>query len=243
MASDVNILAVIPVHGRIELAKLIHYSYSSLGICTMAIGDENDLKELDSYHFRLVSKTMFPAKIDDGLRLIYAHQGLQDVMDRYTHIFMVGCDDIILPESLDRMVNASRDYDVVAVSSCYMLDTETKYLVKWPGYPADHHRRGEPCGAFRLYNRSALDRVGWRLYDCSEPAMDAHSWELITRQSTYIILDDMFCVDIKDQYSMTSLDRFDYLLPVIGKERQRIVSYIDDMRRKKYVLETIREGV
>jgi hypothetical protein len=238
MAPDVRILAVIPVHGRIELARLIWYSYQTINVECMAIGTPADLDQLECFNFQYVTKQMFPAKIDDALQ-----NGIGKHLQSFTHILMVGCDDIMLPESLDRMVKASQNYDVVAVSSCYMLDSETRYLVKWPGYPADHHRHGEPCGAFRLYNRAALDRIGWSMYDCSEPAMDAHSWELITRQSTYIILDDMFCVDIKDQYSMTSLDRFDYLLPVIGKERQRIVSYIDDLRRKKNASETTREGV
>lgn len=231
-------IAVIPIHGRIELAKLTHYACQAIGVDTLAVcSSDRDYDALSSlYTYCLRSSLMFPSKIDHGLAYVQRES-------QYSHILMIGCDDIILPESWQHMVDCADGYDVIAVSSCYMYDSRYKYVVQWPGYPIDHARHMEPCGAFRLYNRSALDRINWSLYDCSEPAMDAHSWELITSKSTYKILNDIICVDIKDQHSMTQLHAFNYLLPVFGEKKNHILTYMHEIWENKNILKNTREGV
>jgi hypothetical protein len=204
-------LAVIPVHGRIEVARMTLINCKYLNVDTLIIGDKCDLDKLIPYANRFAkSSKMFPAKIDDGLQ--YASDLDYDV------IIMIGCDDIISIHDHIRMLKLlTEGHDVVALDSCYFYDPTNMNVLLWPGYPEHHHRHGEPVGAFRYYRRSVLESIQWTMYECTEKQMDKHSWDLVTNNHNSIVTYCNESFDIKDGEGMTSLHSFDYL--EIGKNQ------------------------
>jgi hypothetical protein len=198
-------LAVIPVHGRIEVARITLINCKYLNVDTLIIGDECDINSLRAYSNHFVeSNKMFPAKIDDGLQ--YASDLDHDV------IIMIGCDDIISIHDHIRMLKLLSDgHDVVALDSCYFYDPKNMNVLLWPGYLEEHHRHGEPVGAFRYYLRSVLQSIDWTMYECTEKQMDKHSWDLATNNHNTIVTYCTESFDIKDAEGMTSLHAFDYL--------------------------------
>jgi hypothetical protein len=217
-----NTLAIIPVHGRHNVCKITAANCNALGIDTLAICSVEDYPFMyNTFTYAVTSQLMFPHKIDDGLT--WAKK-----LMKYDNILMIGCDDIISEATYKLMIaELEKGKKVVAINSCYILDSITMYVAKWPGYPVGHHRHGEPCGAFRLYDRSILDAIGWKMYDCNESTMDSHSWNIVVNAAginSCVILHSHYDYDIKDNDSMTKITAFDYLQPISTTERMYIVN-------------------
>lgn len=215
-------LAVIPVHGRHNVCKITAANCRALGIDTLAVCSVEDYSFMyKTFTYVVTSELMFPHKIDDGLS--WAKK-----MKQYDNILMIGCDDILSEVTYKLMLlELKKGNKVIALNSCYMLDSVTMYVAKWPGYPVRHHRHGEPCGAFRLYDRSVLDAIGWKMYDCAESSMDSHSWNVVVNAAGInrcVVLHSHYDFDIKDNESMTNMIAFNYLKTISTTERMYIVN-------------------
>jgi hypothetical protein len=227
-------IAVIPIEGRIDKVAMtiINCFYLKIDVCVIASNhiDIDNLNKLFAKHiddnqlYIVLSKLLFPAKIDEGLQFV-------STLD-YDSILMIGCDDILSAEDYDIMINLLQHHDAVAFSNCYMIDDRFDYVVEWPGYPMDHTRYGEPAGAFRLIKRKVFDTINWTMYDCTQSSMDAHSWSLLYNCA---LIKCHYSFDIKDANSMTQLYQFNYLEPVSKDIRLHIMKKINELRKKYYI--------
>ena len=214
-----KVLALMPVYRRIKTLGLVLPHYNEMGVDVMCIADFKDAGRLMYYNCGIFpAENNFPAKIDLALQQV-KNMG-------YEYVLMIGCDNIITESLLQLMIDYMKD-DIITLDcmdSIFLYDRMNDISAIWPGYPSRSNRPFEPAGAFRLYKRSLLDKMGWTMYDTGI-SLDADSWQKSTKYADGIVklsVKDGYAIDIKDHKSMTQLDAFDYLTRCTAKQHNEI---------------------
>ena len=83
------------------------------------------------------------------------------------YLLIMGSSDFISHNWMTEMIKKSQEgYAMVGTLGCYFLDIQPKNVkraVFWKGYV--NERKGEPGGIGRVLSRSALDMMGWNVFD------------------------------------------------------------------------------
>ena len=213
-----KVLALMPVYRRIKTLGLVIPHYNEMGVDVMCIADLKDAGRLMYYNCKIFpAENIFPGKIDIALQQV-------SKLD-YEYVLMIGCDDIITESLLQLMIDYMKgNIELVTMNSIFFYDRLNDISAIWPGYPINSKRQEEPAGAFRLYKRSLLDKMGWTMYDTGI-SLDADSWQKATKYADGIVklsVKDGYAIDIKDHKSVTHLDAFDYLKKCTARQHNDI---------------------
>jgi hypothetical protein len=202
--------------------------YYDLGIDVLIMCDNEDAARL-SHHPHVhpyICQNYFPDKLDKGLRFMEQME--------WDAVLMMGSDDIIDSRLLDSFIsNLENGFEAVGILDCYFYDLNYNISIRWPGYPYYHHRHNEPAGAWRLYSRKAIESVGYSLWDSTHGGMDAHSWEKVKKKNkvnAITMKGNGMAIDLKDNYSMTPVTAFDYLVKVSRQEQDDIIQLVNKYR-------------
>ena len=84
-------------------------------------------------------------------------------------------------------------------------------LYYWKGY--ENNRKGEPCGAGKVYSRKFLECIKWNLFDIArDRGLDKISWQRVKDAKAKVHIttlkeNGLLLVDIKDGEGMTPLNK------------------------------------
>jgi len=124
-------------------------------------------------------------------------------------VILLGSDDYI-DEAFVEFVGKNIDkYEMIAFTDIYFKEDDALYY--WSGY--DGTRKGEPCGAGKVYTKQFLERIKYNLFnDAKERGLDGISWKRCKEANVKVLVtslldNDLFLCDVKDGEGLTSLDR------------------------------------
>ena len=131
-------------------------------------------------------------------------------------VILLGSDDYIDENFLKYVQNNISKYDMIGFSDIYFQEDGQLYY--WRGY--ENHRKGEPCGAGKVYSREFLEKINFNLFPMSRNrSLDGMSWNIVKSNTTKIHITSikehgLILVDIKDGEGLTSLSQFNHLVKV-----------------------------
>lgn len=134
-------------------------------------------------------------------------------------VVLLGSDDYIDEAFIRYVEQTIPNYDMIGFKDIYFQHDGALYY--WSGY--DNNRRGEPCGAGKVYSRKFLECLNWNLFDVArDRGLDKISWQRVNQAKAKIHVttlkqNDLMLVDIKDGEGMTSFSKFKGLKRVSNK--------------------------
>lgn len=141
----------------------------------------------------------------------YGLKQLKDV--DFDAVIMMGSDNVMSQKTLLRIQEFLRmGYDFIGFKDIYFWDRINNKNYYWAGYT--NHRKGESCGAGRVYSKKLLSKLNFSLWHgAKNSGLDGISWRRVKRlkpKSTILSCkqDDLFLVDIKDGEGITPLHHF-----------------------------------
>ena len=127
----------------------------------------------------------------------------------YTHIVLLGSDNIISSEVYQEILKKIKYYDIISWRDIYFLELYSKELVYTPGYT--NKRKGEPLAPGRCISRTYIEN-NTNLWDYNiEKQPDGKLWSKIKKHENQIILSckeiDGYILDIKTDFNINSFDK------------------------------------
>lgn len=129
------------------------------------------------------------------------------------YVLCMGSDDLMCNNSLDKYVEAMEfGYDFIGLLDCFIYDSKTNDLRFWVGY--NGKRVGETAGIGRCLSKRLLDIFEWKPWaDAHDRGLDGTMFNKLkdiphTQKVFGCLKDNIFAVDIKDAYSLTSFSHF-----------------------------------
>lgn len=128
-------------------------------------------------------------------------------------VIMMGADDIMNHKTLLAIQESLRNgAEFVAFDDIYIWDRIKNLAYYWGGY--DNHRKGEPCGAGRVFTKELLERMDYQLWTGAHNlGLDGVLWNRLNEMDVNMKLlnckrDGLFLCDIKDGEGITSVNHF-----------------------------------
>jgi hypothetical protein len=172
---EVNIVAVIPVHGRLPLLKytirrLIEKNKVFKVIC-VGSEDERETCENEGAEFILHENSPLGKKWNAGFMAAKKHNP--------DGCLFVGSSDWISDNWITHCSKFMNDFDLIGKPDFYLLDYGKKFrMCHWAGYN-DFRRRDEPIGIGRILSKRILDKMDWKpMQDKLESSLD---WSMYQR--------------------------------------------------------------
>lgn len=159
--SEMKIVAVIPVHGRLPLLKLtIKRLYERNKVMkVICIGSEAERATCEAVGAEFIVHDNNPLGKKWNAGFMAAKKYSPD------GCLFVGSSDWISDNWLDYISIYMRDYDLVGKPDFNLLDYgHIKRACHWAGYN-DFRRANEPIGIGRVLSRRILDAIGWKPMD------------------------------------------------------------------------------
>ena len=125
-------------------------------------------------------------------------------------VILLGSDDYIDEAFLDYVERTIPKFDMIGFKDIYFQHEGSLYY--WSGYT--NNRKGEPCGAGKVYSRKFLQCIKWNLFDVArDRGLDKISWQRVKQAKAKIHItslkqNGLMLVDIKDGEGMTSFSKF-----------------------------------
>jgi hypothetical protein len=126
---------------------------------------------------------------------------------QFDAVILLGSDDWIDTKFLDFVTSRIGTFDLLAFKDIYFEKGSDRYY--WEGYT--NHRKGEPCGAGKVYSREFLEKINFNLFPKSKDySLDGMSWEVVQKNNANIVIESlkenglMLC-DVKDGEGLTKL--------------------------------------
>ncbi len=125
-------------------------------------------------------------------------------------VVLLGSDDYIDEAFLRYVERTITDFDMIGFKDIYFQNEGALYY--WKGY--DNNRKGEPCGAGKVYSRKFLECIKWNLFDTArDRGLDKISWNRVKQAKAKVHVtslkeNGLMLVDIKDGEGMTSFNKF-----------------------------------
>lgn len=135
-------------------------------------------------------------------------------------VILLGSDDYIDEAFLKYVERTIPDFDMIGFKDIYFQHDGGLYY--WSGYT--NNRRGEPCGAGKVYSRRFLECIKWNLFDVArDRGLDKISWQRVQQAKgkvhvTSLKENGLLLVDIKDGEGMTPFNKFKGLERVSNKK-------------------------
>lgn len=198
-----QIRTFIAMHGRHDVVRLFAKYQKFPVVCVASTKEDINLAKSFGWDVVKYSNTSLSEKLQYGLEFARTlpHDGL----------LMLGSDDLVSPQLYEDYIKYIRLYEFVAVKHCYFIDINTGMTRFWRGYKTK--RKGEPCGAGRLYRKDLLERIDYKLWNnpSLDKGVDSKSWDTIKKTNNIKLINldyNRVLVDLKDAESTTSMDRF-----------------------------------
>lgn len=164
-----NVVAVIPVHGRIPLVKktierLLIKNLIFRVVCVCS--DEREAEQLKTYANVIIHKN-FPLGAKWNAGFIEAQKYNPDAC------LFVGSSDWVSDNWVSTLLPLIKDYDMIGMPGCRLLDISKGGMkaLEWHGYMGD--REDESIGIGRLISARVLDRIGWKpFFDHKDGSLD-----------------------------------------------------------------------
>lgn len=124
-------------------------------------------------------------------------------------VILLGSDDYIDEAFLRYVERTIPDFDMIGFKDIYFQNEGALYY--WKGY--DNNRKGEPCGAGKVYSRKFLECIKWNLFDVArDRGLDKISWQRVKDAKAKVHIttlkeNGLLLVDIKDGEGMTPLNK------------------------------------
>ena len=124
-------------------------------------------------------------------------------------VILLGSDDYIDEAFLRYVERTIPDFDMIGFKDIYFQNEGALYY--WSGY--NNNRKGEPCGAGKVYSRKFLECIKWNLFDIArDRGLDKISWQRVKDAKAKIHIttlkeNGLLLVDIKDGEGMTPLNK------------------------------------
>lgn len=124
-------------------------------------------------------------------------------------VILLGSDDYIDEAFLRYVERTIPDFDMIGFKDIYFQNEGDLYY--WKGY--DNNRKGEPCGAGKVYSRKFLECIKWNLFDIArDRGIDKISWQRVKDAKAKVHIttlkeNGLLLVDIKDGEGMTPLNK------------------------------------
>lgn len=203
-----------PMHGRHNTVRFCLQKNIKAGVTwfVFAATDDEDLQLFDGNYIVTTHRAANVISHKAQVSLDKARPLKTDA------VIMMGSDDYIDAAAMNLIQRLLIDHDYICFSDCYFDDRGTWY--RWPGYPAEHPRHGEPVGAGKVIRRDLLDKIDWQVWTKHRPgSVDREAHAMLSSKCTSMAVinckrDGVMLVDVKDSYSRTPISKFDYLEPL-----------------------------
>jgi hypothetical protein len=125
-------------------------------------------------------------------------------------VILLGSDDYIDEAFLQYVETTIPNFDMIGFKDIYLQNDGALYY--WSGYT--NNRRGEPCGAGKVYSRKFLECIKWNLFNVArDRGLDKISWQRVKQAKakvhvTTLKQHNLLLVDIKDGKGMTDFSKF-----------------------------------
>jgi hypothetical protein len=135
-------------------------------------------------------------------------------------VVLLGSDDYIDEAFLKYVERTIPDFDMIGFKDIYFQHEGGLHY--WSGYT--NNRRGEPCGAGKVYSRRFLECLKWNLFDVArDRGLDRIAWKRVQQAKAKVHVtslkeNGLLLVDIKDGEGMTSFSKFKGLERVSNKK-------------------------
>lgn len=157
-----NVVAVIPVHGRLPLLKLtisrlLNKNNVGLVVCVGETKEEEEACKQSGAIFVKHPNKPLGAKWNAGFLEAKRHSPAA--------CLFVGSSDWVSDNWLPTLMPMMEKFDMVGTPGCSFLDVSKSGFkaMDWLGYIGE--RRIESIGIGRLLSKRILDRIGWRPFD------------------------------------------------------------------------------
>jgi hypothetical protein len=184
-----NLVIVIPIHGRIELARRIVLYYETLdvpGVSLTVLPVVDTFEEMDEFSAPVIANedATLGEKFNFGIwSAPIQEEGLDGVM-------IVGSDDLISPYIFRELATQKPHY--MEIGGCHFFESATgrmRFIQQFN------------CGAGKYFSREFLDRCDWKPYEKdatrnvdSGPRKFLREGEVTVWQSSWYT---PFCIDVK----------------------------------------------
>lgn len=202
----------------------------------LVVGSEGELSRslAEKYEFAYMEYPNEPLGAKFNARIDYFLEHPE-----YTHILLVGSDDIICPRTLRIIEEKIHQYDIVNWRDIYYYEWETGRIVYSRGYT--NHRKGEPFAPGRCLSRRAVEKLGGRLWNKDlTAAPDGHLWTKLKRFENQITLsckeNDCVIMDVKSSQNRTPLDTLLARKMAVPTENQKVRYLVKNVRLGENVL-------
>ena len=128
-------------------------------------------------------------------------------------VILLGSDDYIDEAFVEFVGKNINKYEMIAFTDIYFKDEGG--LFYWSGYEGT--RKGEPCGAGKVYTKKFLERIKYNLFnEAKERGLDGVSWRRCKQANVNVLVtslkeNGLFLCDVKDGEGMTELKNLNNL--------------------------------
>ena len=200
----------------------------------LAVGSEKNksrslAKSLGCHYYEAKNRPL-AAKFDARIKWFMARP-------EYSHILLLGSDDLICKRTFDRIDKERLNYDLISWKDIYFYHLKSESGIYSCGYRSK--RSGEPFAPGRCISRRYLESIGgtlWPHHRAGGPDKSAWNTKLkFCKNQTILSLkeNDSIIVDIKTEENITSIEAIGGVTnsnPISDDEKRRIRRMINDAR-------------
>ncbi len=202
--ADPKILIATVMWQRPEVFEFWAERMKPLGCDILAVGSEGELsrKLAEKHGCVYLERPNEPLGAKFNARVEYFLDNCQ-----YTHLLLVGSDDLICPRTLSLIEKNIQRYDIVSWMDIYYYEWETGQVAYSAGYT--NQRRGEPLAPGRCMSRRVVEHLEGKLWELTlRKSPDKNLWNKLRRfrNQTKLRCKDEDCaiVDIKSAVNINS---------------------------------------
>lgn len=197
-----KVIAVIPVHGRIDLARetvsrLNRQEHKLYKIVLIGDGEQERQIAIDN-NCDFIDHSNVPLSFKWQAGVDCARMFKPDA------ILILGSDNWISDNWISEGLKHINDYDVIGKNEIYFINIAGKmHGFKWSGYLSED-RRNEPIGAGRIISKNILNKISWQLWDRGiNRLLDKTSFKKLKEAGARVkLMEDknIFVMDIKGKW-------------------------------------------
>lgn len=202
-----KILIATTIWGRPEIFKIFCKNNGRFADI-LAVGSESDksrdlAKSLGCFYIEFPNKPL-------GMKF---NARLKWFLDRkeYSHIILLGSDDLICSKAFAKLNNLRHKYDVISWKDIYFYDIERKIGMYSSGYK--NNRKGEPFAPGRCISRKFIEENNGILWSNknAKQGLDLGLWNKIKKIKNHLeisaIENDCIILDIKTNKNITGFEK------------------------------------
>jgi acetyltransferase-like isoleucine patch superfamily enzyme len=203
---DPKILIATPMWKRHHIFEFWAERMKPFGCDILVVGSEGEVSKnlVEKYGFIYLERPNTPLGAKFNARAEYFLDN-----DQYTHLVLVGSDDIICPKAFRLIENHISRYDIISWMDCYYYEWKTGKIAYMPGFKGE--RAGEPMAPGRCISRRVVEHMGSQMWSSQlKRYPDGNLWKKLRRYANQIHLscreNDCAIVDIKSDFNLNSMD-------------------------------------